>query len=205
MLVAGAGASALTLEWAMSLLLTHPEAMRKLRAEIDSQVGDDQRLTNESDLPKLPYLKCVINETLRLYPVLSLMLPHSSSRACTVGGFEVPAGTVLMANLWAMHRDPKVWEDPDEFRPERIEAALNEPKCSKFAPIGIGRRSCPGAGMGVHIASLTAGVLVQCFEWEKIGLQEDMEYVISTSLRKKIPSQALCTPRQHLLHLLSHV
>ncbi|KAJ4848519.1 hypothetical protein Tsubulata_014448, partial [Turnera subulata] len=116
MLVAGTGVPTFTLEWAMSLLLNHPEAMRKLKAEIDNQVGHE-RLINESDLPKLPYLKCVMNEALRLYPTLPLMNPHFSSEPFTVGGYDIPVGTVVMANLWALHRNLNVWEDPDEFNP----------------------------------------------------------------------------------------
>ncbi|KAJ4826527.1 hypothetical protein Tsubulata_008708 [Turnera subulata] len=204
MMLAGAGTSTFVLEWAMSLLLNHPDAMRKVRAEIDEQVGHE-RLVNESDLPKLPYLKCVINETLRLYPILPVLLPHFSSQSCTVGGFEIPAGTILMANIWAMHRDPKVWEEPGEFKPERFEAASQEPRSSKFAPFGMGRRACPGATMGMHITSLPLGALVQCFEWEKIGLQEDMDCFPGFPLFKKKPLHALCTPRQSLVNLLSQI
>ncbi|KAJ4834803.1 hypothetical protein Tsubulata_040682, partial [Turnera subulata] len=131
MLLAGTTGASLALEWAMSLLLNHSEAMRKLKAEIDNQVGHE-RLINESDLPKLPYVKCVMNKALRLYPPLSLILPHSSSESFTVGGYEI----------WAPHRNPNVWEDPDEFKPERFEeAALDGPHCSKFAPFGMGKHS----------------------------------------------------------------
>ncbi|KAJ4848521.1 hypothetical protein Tsubulata_014453 [Turnera subulata] len=208
MLVAGTGVPTFTLEWAMSLLLNHPEAMRKLKAEIDNQVGHE-RLINESDLPKLPYLKCVLNEALRLYPTLPLMNPHFSSEPFTVGGYDIPAGTVVMANLWALHRNPTVWEDPDEFKPERFEeAALDGHKCSKFAPFGMGRRSCAGALMGMTMTSLPLGALIQCFDWERIGIEkEDMECgaIGGAALRKEKPLHALCTPRQHLTLLLSHV
>ncbi|KAJ4839302.1 hypothetical protein Tsubulata_021904 [Turnera subulata] len=108
--VAGTETSAITLEWAISLLLNHPAAMQKVKAEIDTQVGHE-RLVNESDLSKLPYLKCVVNETLRLYPPSPILLPHYSSEPCTVGGFKIPQGTMLIVNALAMQRDPKVWEE----------------------------------------------------------------------------------------------
>jgi cytochrome P450 len=85
MFVAGTDTSLTTMEWAMSLLLNHPDALQKVKAEIDSQVRH-ARLLNDSDRPKLPYLRCVINEALRLYPAIPLLLPHFSSKDSTLGG-----------------------------------------------------------------------------------------------------------------------
>ncbi|KAI3460184.1 hypothetical protein Pfo_016847 [Paulownia fortunei] len=89
MFIAGTETSAATVEWAMSLLLTHPEELNKLRQEIDDNVGHDH-LLNDSDLAKLPYLRCIVNETLRLYPPAPLLLPHYSSEHCVVGDTTFP-------------------------------------------------------------------------------------------------------------------
>ena len=78
MLIAGTDTTATTMEWTMSLLLNHPEVLQKVKAELDSQVGHE-RLINDMDLAKLPYLRCVIDETLRRYAVVPLLLPHVSS------------------------------------------------------------------------------------------------------------------------------
>jgi cytochrome P450 len=107
MLVGGTDTTTTTLEWAMSLLLNHPEVLKKVKAEIDSQVGYG-RLLNDSDFAKLPYLRCVINETLRLYPPQPLLSPHFSSEDYIVGGFHIPRGTILLVNAWFMHRDPNL-------------------------------------------------------------------------------------------------
>ena len=107
MFIAGTETTATTMEWVMSLLLNHPEVLQKVKAEIDRQVGCE-RLINDLDLAKLPYLHCVINETLRLYPTAPLLLPHCSSADCIVGGFHIPQGTILLVNAWSMHRDPKL-------------------------------------------------------------------------------------------------
>ncbi|KAJ4839080.1 hypothetical protein Tsubulata_044198, partial [Turnera subulata] len=203
MIVAGNEVISSTLEWAMSLLLNHPVKMQKLRAEIDSQVGKDC-LSNESDNDKLPYIRCVINETLRLYPPLPLSVPHLSSESCTVEGFEIPRGTMLMANTWALHRDPELWSEPNEFKPERFEAVSGKRKSLKFLPFGMGRRVCPGAGLGMHILSLTLGALIQCFDWDKVGVQEDMKECFKFSLTKAKPLEALCTPRLDVIKFLSH-
>ncbi|KAJ6685852.1 CYTOCHROME P450 FAMILY 81 SUBFAMILY K POLYPEPTIDE 1-RELATED [Salix purpurea] len=156
----------------------------------------------EADIAKLPYLRCVINETLRLYPPAPRLLPHFSSGACTVGGFDIARGTTLMVNAWAIHRDPKLWEKADEFRPERFEAGLGEPEGCKYIPFGTGRRVCPGAKMGLQIVSLTLGAVVQCFEWDKDGPVVDMSHSPGLTLSKARPLEALCTPRRDLITIL---
>ncbi|XP_062076929.1 isoflavone 3'-hydroxylase-like [Humulus lupulus] len=112
---------AVTLEWTMSNLLNHPHVLQKLRAELDSQNGQ-QQWVDESDLSKLSYLENVISETLRLYPIAPLLIPHYSSNDCTISGFDVPHDTMVIVNAWAMHRDPKLWEDAESFKPERFES-----------------------------------------------------------------------------------
>ncbi|XP_050228544.1 cytochrome P450 81C13-like [Mercurialis annua] len=199
MFIAGVETSAVALEWAMSLLLNHPEILQKAKAEIDNYLGHE-RLLNDSDLINLPYLRCVVNETLRLYPPGPLILPHLSSEACIVGGFEIPKDTMLLVNVWAMHRDPNVWEEPSEFRPERFEEEQHE---LKFLPFGMGRRACPGAGMGTRMILLALGSLIQCFDWEHDGL--DMSQRFGLSLSKAKPLAAICSPRQELVNLLSQL
>ncbi|KAK3019704.1 hypothetical protein RJ639_003938 [Escallonia herrerae] len=119
MLLAGTDTSAVTIEWAMSLLLNHPKVLAKARDELDNQVGHN-RLADEPDLPKLHYLHSILNETFRLFPEAPLLVPHESSDDSMVGGFDVPRGTMLLVNAWALHRDPKIWDDPTTFRPERL-------------------------------------------------------------------------------------
>ncbi|KAE8692033.1 Cytochrome P450 [Hibiscus syriacus] len=88
MFIAGSEMPKVTIEWAMSLLLNHPEVLKKVRAEIDNHVGHE-RLLNESDLTKLPYLRCIVNETLRLYPAGPFLVPNYSSEDCMVGVYEL--------------------------------------------------------------------------------------------------------------------
>ncbi|KAB1220301.1 Cytochrome P450 81D11 [Morella rubra] len=206
MYIAGSDTSETTLEWAISLLLNHPDVLQKVRAEIDDQVGHG-RLLNELDLARLPYLHCVINETLRLFPTVPLLLPHFSTEDCTVGGFQIPRGTTLLVNAWFLHRDPKLWEEPTRFKPERFEATNRETDGFKFVPFGIGRRSCPGAGMGQRIISLALGALIQCFDWERPGKEMvDMKPDTGGSaLRKAKPLEAVCSPRHSMDTVLSQL
>lgn len=204
--VAGTETSSATIQWVMRLLLAHPDALHKLRADIDSKVGN-KRLLSESDLTKLPYLRCVVNETMRLYPPVPLLLPHYSTEDCTVGGYDVPKHTMLLVNAWAVHRDPKVWEEPEKFKPERFEATEGETERFnyKLVPFGMGRRACPGTDMGLRAVSLALGSLIQCFDW-KIEEEESLEasYNSRMSMQNK-PLKAVCTPRQDLVQLLSQL
>ncbi|KAM7514387.1 hypothetical protein LguiA_003970 [Lonicera macranthoides] len=199
MFVAGTETSSVTMECAISLLLDNPHALQKARSEIDKQVGH-KRSINDSDLTKLPYLRCIINETLRLYPPAPLLLPHCSSEHCTIGGFKIPPNTTLVVNAWAMHRDPKVWEEPNEFKPERFEGDEG----FKFAAFGIGRRACPGANLAIRMISLALGALIQCFEWERVGTEEvDMAERVGLNMPKAKPLEVLCKPRASMIDLLS--
>ncbi|XP_028101299.1 cytochrome P450 81D11-like [Camellia sinensis] len=171
---------------------------QKARTEIDNQVGH-RCLLDDSNLSKLPFLQCVINETLRLSSPVPLLLPHYSSEDCIVGGFEVPRGTTLLVNALGLHRDPKVWEEPDKFKPERFEGGREG---FKFVPFGIGRRACPGANMGVRAISLALGLLIQCFELEQV--REKKSLIIDSKPPLKAEAlEVVCIPRKNALELLS--
>ncbi|WCJ31326.1 cytochrome p450 81d1 [Euphorbia peplus] len=193
LILAGTDTSAVTLEWTISALLNHPNILSKAAKEIDDQIGEEQ-LVDESDLQKLPYLKNIILETFRLYTPVPLLLPHVSSENCTIGGYNVPRDTLVLVNSWAIHRDPKLWEDPLSYRPERHENGEGEG--FKLMPFGLGRRSCPGAGLAQRVVGLTLASLVQCFEWKRVSKEEiEMTEGGGLTMPKAQPLEALCRPR----------
>ncbi|XP_058006183.1 cytochrome P450 81Q32-like [Hevea brasiliensis] len=197
-ILAGTDTSAATLEWAMSNLLNHPGVLEKAKAEIDAEVGQG-RLIDESDLSKLPYLQAIITQTLRLYPVAPLLIPHMSSENCSVGGYDVPKDTILLINAWAIHRDPEVWDDPEGFKPERmLENGTGIDSC-KILPFGMGRRACPGMGLANRVVGLTLGSLIQCFEWKRVGVEEiDMMEGTGITMPKAHPLVAMRKPRHFI-------
>ncbi|CAN1776268.1 Cytochrome P450 81Q32, partial [Linum perenne] len=203
MIIAGTDTSAATMEWAMSLLLNNPEILNKGRAELDAVVGN-KRLIEESDYPNLPYLHYIIKETLRLFPVAPLLVPHHSSEDCIVGGYHVPKNTMLLVNAWAIHRDPKVWDEPTSFLPERHGGGGSEGY--KLVPFGMGRRACPGTGLANKVVGLVLGALIQCFEWERIGGELlDMNEGQGLTMPKVVPLQVLCKPRECMRDVLMTV
>ncbi|XP_066355669.1 cytochrome P450 81Q32-like [Miscanthus floridulus] len=206
LLSAGTDTSALTTEWAMALLLTHPEAMRKVTAELHTNVGTS-RLVEESDIANLPYLQCVVKETLWLCPVGPVLPAHEAMEDCTVGGFHVRRGTMILVNAWAIHRDPKLWEAPEEFRPERfLDAGMVTTVTAPLLPFGLGRRRCPGEGLAMRLVSLTLAALVQCFEWDvgECGAP-DMAEGVGLSMPMAKPLAAICQPREFVNSMLSGI
>ncbi|KAK4393451.1 cytochrome [Sesamum angolense] len=197
MLLAGTKTSASTMEWAMAALLNHPQKLDKARAEIDNLVGYN-RLVNESDLSKLSYLQNIISETFRLFPAAPLLVSHEASADCKLGGYDIPKGIIVQVNAWAIHRDPRVWDDPTTFNPERFEEA-GEVGPTKLLPFGMGRRSCPGNGLANRVVGLTLASLIQCFEWQRID-DALVELTEGKGIsRPKLPLEAMCKGR-HVLH-----
>ena len=159
--------SATTIEWALSELIKHPPMMKKVINELEKVVGME-RMVEESDLESLEYLNMVVKETLRLHPVVPLLIPHESIEDCTVDGFHIPQKSRVIVNAWAIGRDPNAWTDADKFLPERfMESDIDfRGQHFQFIPFGSGRRGCPGMQLGLTVVRLVLAQLVHCFDWE---------------------------------------
>eukprot|EP01018_Ginkgo_biloba_P005300 Gb_04398 [translate_table: standard] len=198
MLVAGIETTATTLEWALSELLRNPHVMKKAQKELESVVGMNRRI-KESDLSDLIYLQCVVKETLRLYPPAGLMLPHQSTEGCTVGGYHIPGKTRLMVNVWAIGRDPAVWEDPLAFRPERFIGRDIDVQGQNFEliPFGSGRRGCPGLSLGFGMVEFALAQILHFFDWSVEGdpAELNMSEVFGLTMPRKFELYALPVSR----------
>ena len=189
----------MTLAWAISLLLNNREALRKTQEELDIHVGKD-RLVDESDISKLVYLQAVVNETLRLYPPGPLSGVRVFSEDCTVGGYDVVAGTHLITNLWKIQTNPQVWAEPLEFKPERFVSGEKQLDVKgqnfEFAPFGLGRRACPGMSLGIQMTQLVLASLIHSLELGT-GSDEpvDMAAGFGLTMYRANPLQLLVKPR----------
>jgi len=189
MLLAGTDTSAVTLEWEMSNLLNQPEILKKAKREIDTHIGQN-RLVDEVDIPKLPYIQNIVYETLHLHPAAPMLAPHFSSKDCPIGEYNLPQNTILLVNAWAIHRDSNLWSDPTHFKPERFE---NKNEVNKLLPFGLGRRACPGSNLAQRTLSLTLALLIQCFEWKRSTDEEiDLIEGKGVTVGKKFPLEAMC-------------
>ncbi|VFQ70164.1 unnamed protein product [Cuscuta campestris] len=165
-LVASMDTASTVVVWAMSELIKNPTKMKRLKEELERQVGL-HRMVEEKDLEHLKYLELVIKETLRLHPTAPLLIPRAAIEDCTVSDFHVPKNAMLMINVWAIGRDPNVWSDPEKFVPERFEGSNVDYRGRHFEllPFGSGRRSCPGLELGITMVRLMVAQLAHCFDW----------------------------------------
>lgn len=205
LLSAGTDTSMGTMEWALSLMLNNPSTLEKAQAEIDNIIGKE-RLLDESDVANLPYLRCIISETLRMFPTGPLLIPHESSEDCVVGGYRVPGGTMLIVNLWAIQNDSKNWDDPRKFKPERFEGLEGTRDGYKLMPFGSGRRGCPGEGLAMRIVGFALGSIIQCFDWSRVSEEMvDLAEGPGLTMPKAQPLVANCRVRPGMISLLSQI
>ncbi|KAJ9694292.1 hypothetical protein PVL29_010004 [Vitis rotundifolia] len=200
MITAGMDTTAISVEWAMAELIKNPRVQQKVQAELDHVIGLDCVLS-ESDFSNLPYLQCVAKEALRLHPPTPLMLPHRANANVKIGGYDIPKGSNVHVNVWAVARDPAVWRDPEEFRPERFLEEDVDMKGHDFRllPFGAGRRVCPGAQLGINLVTSMLGHLLHHFNWappEGVN-PEDLDMSENPGLVSymRTPLQAIPTPR----------
>ncbi|XWS14490.1 hypothetical protein CRYUN_Cryun35bG0013900 [Craigia yunnanensis] len=192
--IAGTDTSAATVIWVMTFLMKNPKCLKKIQEEIRNLIGK-KGFVNEDDVQGLAYLKAVIKETFRLQPVAPLLVPRETLRKCNIGGYEIPAKTIVHVNAWAVGRDTEAWENPEEFYPERFIGSSIDYKGLNFEliPFGAGRRGCPGIHMGVSIVELALANLLYKFDWEMLtGMnKEDLDFDVipGITMHKK---NALC-------------
>ncbi|XP_064651018.1 cytochrome P450 2C15-like [Lineus longissimus] len=165
---AGSDTTATTLEWAILLMVTHPEIQRKIQSEIDDAIGDE-RFPTMKDRRSLPFTEAAVLEIQRFATILGFGLPHCNLfRDVSFQNFTIPKGTIMMPNIWAVHRDPKIWKNPDAFDPSNFlddkGGVVHKPELIPFA---IGRRQCPGEGLSKMEIFLVLVALLQRFTFTK--------------------------------------
>ncbi|KAM3263437.1 corytuberine synthase-like [Capsicum annuum] len=170
LLSAGSDTITSTIEWAMAELIKNVEPMKKMS-----------------------YVQACVKETLRLHPPAPLLLPHRAIESCQVMSYTIPKDAQIMVNVWAITRDPLIWEEPEMFRPQRFLRSDMDFKGNdfEFLPFGAGRRICPGLPMAAIKIPLVLASLVHFFDWElphgKCPTELDMTEKIGVTLQKKEP------------------
>jgi len=161
---AGHETTAMTLTWAWYLLSQHPQVEKKLVAELQNVLNG--RSPGIDDLPHLSYTDMIIKETLRLYPS-GWLVARQAINDCQIGDYPIPAGTVVLVSAWATHRDPRFFEEPEEFKPERWEAEAVK-KLHKYAyyPFAAGPRQCIGNVFATTEAVLLLATMAQQYRLE---------------------------------------
>ncbi|WOL17389.1 phenylalanine N-monooxygenase-like [Canna indica] len=187
-------------EWALAHMLDHPDTIQRAVEELDRVVGKD-RFVQESDFARLPYLKACAREALRLHPVAPFNVPHVAINDATVAGYFIPKGTMVLLSRVGLGRNPKVWDDPLAFRPDRhlkdgcdnVELAEPDLRMISFA---TGRRSCVGASLGSLMTYMLLARMIQAFHWSMLPGETSMDLSEEKrSLFKNEPLRACAKPR----------
>ncbi|KAF9676582.1 hypothetical protein SADUNF_Sadunf08G0017200 [Salix dunnii] len=196
----GTDTTATAAEWGIAQLIANPQVQTKLYNEIKSTVGD--RKVDEKDVENMEYLHAVVKELLRKHPPTYFVLSHAVTEPTTLGGYDIPIDANVEFNSHGIGEDPKVWNHPEKFNPDRFisegeVADITGVKGVKMMPFGAGRRICPGLELGtVHLHLLIAR-MVQEFEWtayppdSKVDFSWKFEFTVSM----KNPLRALIKPR----------
>nr|XP_043627095.1 cytochrome P450 89A2-like [Erigeron canadensis] len=208
---AGTDNTSTALQWIMANLVKHPEIQSKLYDEIvgvvgPSPTGEEEPVINEDDLNKMLYLKAIVLEGLRRHPPSHFVLPHRVMKEVEVNGYVFPKGAIVNFMVGEMGLDPKVWDDPMEFKPERFMANngsngafdISGSKGIKMMPFGAGRRRCPGLDLALLLLECFVANLIWYFKWSvpdgynNVDLSEKVEFtiVMKNPLRAKISSRA---------------
>ncbi len=167
--IAGHETTANALAWTFYLLGQHPEIEHRLAQEIMSTL--DGRKPTLADLAKLPYLEMVVKESMRLYPP-AWTTSREAQVDFEVGGYTIPKGSTIMTSMYVLHHDPRFWDDPETFKPERFSTA-NEESISKYAyfPFGGGPRVCIGNQFAMMEAQLVLATILQRYSLSLIPNQ----------------------------------
>nr|XP_043617364.1 cytochrome P450 736A117-like [Erigeron canadensis] len=189
---AGTDTTATVLEWTFAELVKHPKVLKKVQDEVRMVLNGKQQI-NQDDIDSMKYLKAVLKETLRLHPPIPTLVPRVASQDVNVMGYDVAKGTRVIINAWAIARDPKVWDEPHEFRPERFLDSTIDFKGHDFdlIPFGAGRRGCPGISFAMTTNEHLLASLLHKFDWElpNKGKENDLDMNERPGLtiRKKVP------------------
>ncbi|SMG51114.1 cytochrome P450 [Paracoccus sp. J56] len=174
-IVAGHETTALTLAWALYLLAFDPQV--QARAADEAQATLDGRAAAAADLPRLPYIRQVIEEALRLYPPAAF-LSRTARAHDMLGGREVLPGDTIMLPIYALHRHHLLWEDPDRFDPERFAPGTTRDRFA-FLPFGAGPRICIGASFALQEAVIILATLVSRFRFDLSARQPQPRMILT--------------------------
>ncbi len=184
LLLAGHETTAVSLSLTMYLLGKHPEVESKLVAELDDVLGG--RPPTMEDLSELTYTEQVVKESMRLYPPVPGII-REPVKPDIIGGYEIPAGATIQMNQWVVHRDPRWYDDPLAFRPERWtdEFEKSLPKLAYF-PFAAGPRRCIGDRFAMLEARLLLATIYQQYHLE-LTPETELDLMATVTARPKKP------------------
>lgn len=168
MFLAGHETTASVLTWAFLILATQPDVLARVRGEVDAVVGDGP--VGFEQLKRLPYVRNVFRETMRLYPPITF-IPRVAAEKTRIGRHAVKKGAMIMISPWIIHRHRDYWSEPHGFDPDRFSAAREgELVQGAYLPFGLGPRVCAGASFATAEATLILARLARRYEFRALDV-----------------------------------
>ena len=162
LLLAGHETTAVSLSWTWYLLAQYPEVEKKLWTELREVLHG--RTPRVQDLSKLPYTERVVKEAMRLYPP-AWAIVRKAAKDCEIGGYRVPPGATVVMSQWVMHRDPRYYDRPEQFNPDRwLDQRLKGAPKFTYFPFGGGPRTCIGSAFAAMEAVLVLATIAQRYQ-----------------------------------------
>jgi cytochrome P450 len=192
MLIAGHETTANALTWTWRQMLSHPDVYEKVKAEIDSVISGAAPTFEE--LPRLVYTKAVLEESMRLFPPF-WRISRKNYAATKIKGYDIPAGTNVIASIYTIHRKESHWPDPLRFQPERFIGDKKGHHRFAFIPFGGGPRACIGSQFAIFEALTIMAICLKNFDFEK-KFSEQTEYFISLTLQPQDGCPVSLKPRE---------
>jgi cytochrome P450 len=158
LLLGGYETTSMSLCWAVHCLVQHPEALARVRAELADVMGDGFDPARVRDLH---YLGAVIHESMRLYPI-AIGISRKLRAPQRISGKDLPAGAIVMASIYLIHRNPALWPEPEQFKPERM--LDKRPPAWQLFPFGGGAWRCLGAAFAEHEMRIVLARLLTAYD-----------------------------------------
>lgn len=195
--LAGYETTARALTWTWWLLAQHPEAAARLEGELAAVLGG--RAPGIDDLPRLTYTRDLLAESMRLYPP-AWVIGRRAVEATSLGEWPIPRGAIVLASQWITHRDPRLWREPEAFRPERwSNGELDGQPKSAYFPFGGGNRRCIGEGFAWTELTLVLAAIARRWRFDATPDTPSLYPQPSVTLRPAGPVTLIARPAPALV------
>uniref|UniRef100_A0A182VPZ7 Cytochrome P450 n=1 Tax=Anopheles minimus TaxID=112268 RepID=A0A182VPZ7_9DIPT len=169
---AGVDTTFTTIRWALLYIAICPAVQQRLREELRLRLAANESPSLD-DVDALPYLRATIAEVQRIRTVVPIGIPHGTTKEIEIAGFTIPANTMIMPLIWAVHMNPTLYDAPNTFKPERFldpEGRFITP--SYFLPFQVGKRMCLGDELARNILHLYIAQIVLHYDWFSIAPED---------------------------------